>query len=152
MGPTSTSTPTATSRASSTRAEFETPTTRSARPRASVAPTSLDVERGALARSLSAMIYLDHAASTPMRPEAIAAMMPFLADHPANPSGSHQASREAKTALEAAREDVADVLGCAPNEIVFTGSGSESDNLAVKGTARAARARGVADGVIVSAI
>src|SRR4051812_13959684 len=98
------------------------------------------------------MIYLDHAASTPMRPEAIAAMTPFLADHAANPSGSHQASREAKTALEAAREDVADVLGCAPNEIVFTGSGSESDNLAIKGAAWAARGRREPAGVIVSAI
>src|SRR3954447_2018256 len=96
--------------------------------------------------------YLDHAASTPMRPEAIAAMLPFLADHPGNPSGSHEASRVAKTALEAAREDVAEVLGCAPREVVFTGSGSESDNLAVKGAAWAARDRGTGDGVIVSAV
>ncbi len=100
-------------------------------------------------------VYLDHAASTPMRPEAIDAMLPFLADHSANPSGSHQASRRAKTALEEAREDVADVLGCAPKDIVFTGSGSASDNLAVKGAAWAARegdARAEGSAVIVSGI
>ncbi|HEY3833526.1 MAG TPA: cysteine desulfurase family protein [Acidimicrobiia bacterium] len=98
------------------------------------------------------LVYLDHAASTPMRPEAIAAMLPYLADHPANPSGGHDASRAAKTALEAARENVADVLGCRPDEVVFTGSGSESDNLAVKGAAWAARARGAGEGAVVSAI
>ncbi len=99
------------------------------------------------------MIYLDHAASTPMRPDAVAAMLPFLAEHPGNPSGSHGASRVAKTALEAAREDVADVLGCEPREVVFTGSGSESDNLAVKAAAWAAHERHTElDGVVVSAI
>lgn len=94
--------------------------------------------------------YLDHAASTPMRPEAIEAMLPFLADHPGNPSGSHGGARAAKTALEAARETVADVLGARPNEIVFTAGGTEADNLAVKGGARAARRRGL-DGVVTSA-
>ncbi len=94
--------------------------------------------------------YLDHAASTPMRPEAIEAMLPFLADHPGNPSGSHGSARAAKTALEAARETVADVLGARPNEIVFTAGGTEADNLAVKGGARAARRRGL-DGVVTSA-
>ena len=80
-------------------------------------------------------VYLDHAASTPMRPDAIAAMLPFLAESPGNPSGAHGASRVTKTALEAAREIVADALGADPAEIVFTGSGSEADNLAVKGAA-----------------
>ena len=94
--------------------------------------------------------YLDHAASTPMRPEAIEAMLPFLADHPGNPSGSHGGARVAKTALEAARESVADVLGARPNEIVFTAGGTEADNLAVKGGARAARRRGL-DGVVTTA-
>src|SRR5258705_6917508 len=83
--------------------------------------------------------YLDHAASTPMRPEAIAAMLPFLADHPGNPSGAHAAARAAQTALEEARETVAEVLGAFPDEIVFTAGGTEADNLAVKGGARAAR-------------
>jgi cysteine desulfurase len=93
-------------------------------------------------------VYLDHAASTPMRPEAVAAMLPFLADHPGNPSGAHGAARAAKTALEDAREQVAAVLGAQPGEIVFTGSGSEADNLAVKGAARAGSGP---DGVVVTA-
>jgi cysteine desulfurase len=97
--------------------------------------------------------FLDHAASTPMRPEAIAAMLPFLADHAANPTGAHTAAREAKTALEEAREVVAAECGCRPQEVIFTGGGSESDNLAVKGAAYAARARAPElDGVVTSAI
>lgn len=95
------------------------------------------------------MHYLDHAASTPMRPEAVAAMLPFLAEHPGNPSGGHAAAREAKNALEEARETVAGVLGCAPAEVVFTGGGTEGDNLAVKGGARARR--GLGDGVVTTA-
>jgi cysteine desulfurase len=87
-----------------------------------------------------------------MRPEAIAAMQPFLAACPGNPSGSHGASRVAKTALEEAREVVARVCGAAPEDIVFTGSGSEADNLAVKGAARSVRDRSGADGVVISAI
>lgn len=99
------------------------------------------------------MIYLDHAASTPMRPEAVEAMLPFLHEHPGNPSGSHAASRAAKTALEAARETVATLMGAAPNDVVFTGGGSEGDNLAVKGAAWAARAADPAlDGVVTTGI
>src|SRR4051794_6863175 len=97
------------------------------------------------------LVYLDHAASTPMRPEAVAAMLPFLADHPGNPSGSHAAARAAKTALEEARETVADVLGALPDEIVFTAGGTEADNLAVKGGARAARRTDGLDGVVTTA-
>jgi cysteine desulfurase len=97
-------------------------------------------------------VYLDHAASTPMRPEAIAAMSPFLAEHAGNPSGIHGAARITKTALEAAREIVAGVCGAGPGEVVFTGSGSEADNLAVKGAAWAARERSGLDGVVTSGI
>jgi cysteine desulfurase len=95
--------------------------------------------------------YLDHAASTPMRREAVAAMLPFLSDHPGNPSGGHAVARTAKTAIEEAREDVADVLGCAPGEVVFTGGGTEGDNLALKGGARAQRRNG-RDGIVTSVI
>jgi len=88
-----------------------------------------------------------------MRPEAIAAMQPFLAEHPGNPSGSHADSRAAKTALEAARETVAELCGCRPREVVFTGGGSEGDNLAVKGAAWAARNRDhTLDGVVTTGI
>jgi cysteine desulfurase len=95
--------------------------------------------------------YLDHAASTPLRPEALVAMLPFLRDVAANPSGSHRASRAARSALEEAREVVAGLLGATPAEVVFTGSGSEADNLAVKGAAWAARDLGL-DGVVTTGI
>jgi cysteine desulfurase len=95
--------------------------------------------------------YLDHAASTPMRPEAVAAMQPFLSSSFANPSGIHGAARAAKTALEEARETVAAALGAEPGEVVFTAGGTEADNLAVEGAARAARARHGLDGVVTTA-
>jgi cysteine desulfurase len=98
-----------------------------------------------------ALTYLDYAASTPMRPEAVAAMLPFLAEHCGNPSGAHAAARAAKTALEEARESVADVLGCAVDEVVFTAGGTEADNLAVKGGARAARRADGVDGIVTTA-
>src|SRR5260221_14616707 len=96
------------------------------------------------------MAYLDHAASTPMRPEAIEAMEPFLSRHAANPSGGHAGSRAAKNALEEARERVAALLGARPEEIVFTGGGSEGDNLAVKGAAWAAFDRDGTDGGVTT--
>src|SRR5262249_26502354 len=86
-----------------------------------------------------------------MRPEAVAAMEPFLERVFANPTGVHAPARAAKTALEVAREDVAVACGALPAEIVFSGSGSEADNLAVKGAARAARAAGLGDGVVATA-
>ncbi len=95
--------------------------------------------------------YLDHAASTPMRAEAIEAMTPFLAECFANPSGGHRAAREAKTALEEARETVAGALGAAPGEVVFTAGGTEADNLAVEGGARAAAAAGRRGPIVVGA-
>jgi cysteine desulfurase len=97
------------------------------------------------------MVYLDYAATTPMFPEAADAMRPFLSDTFGNPSGAHAAARAAKTALEEAREQVAMALGVGPSEIVFTGGGTEADNLAVKGAARAARDAGAGDGVVTTA-
>lgn len=81
--------------------------------------------------------YLDHAASTPMRPEAVAAMLPFLTEHYANPSGSHRAARNARRALDDARDTLAALLGCRPGEVVFTAGGTEADNLALFGVAAA---------------
>jgi cysteine desulfurase len=77
--------------------------------------------------------YLDHAATTPMRPEAVAAMLPFLTERFGNPSGGHAAARAARTAIDDARESVAADLGAQPGEVVFTGSGTEADNLALAG-------------------
>jgi cysteine desulfurase len=78
--------------------------------------------------------YLDHAASTPMRPEAVAAMVPLLADGFGNPSGAHALARQARSLLDDAREQLAAAVGCLAGEIVFTGGGTEADNLAVAGT------------------
>jgi cysteine desulfurase len=96
------------------------------------------------------VVYLDYAATTPTYPEAAGAMRPFQAETFGNPSGAHAAARAAKTALEEAREHIATALGAEPSEIVFTGGGTEADNLAVKGAARAARDAGRGDGVVTT--
>ena len=80
--------------------------------------------------------YLDHAASTPMRAEAIEAMTPYLDHMYANPSGSHRFAREARKALDEARDVVAATLGCKPGEVVFTSGGTEGDNHAILGSVR----------------
>jgi len=80
--------------------------------------------------------YLDHAASTPMRAEAIEAMTPYLDHMYANPSGSHRFAREARKALDEARDLVAATLGCKPGEVVFTSGGTEGDNHAILGAVR----------------
>ena len=87
-------------------------------------------------------VYADHAATTPVRNEVIAAMLPYLGTYGFNPSSLHAEGRAARAALDAARDAVAAVLGAKPREIVFTGGGSEADTLAIVGGARAARARG----------
>jgi cysteine desulfurase len=89
------------------------------------------------------MPYLDYAASAPLRPEALAAMLPLLERPAANPSSQHAQGRVARAAVETAREQVAALVGAAPGEVVFTSGGTEADNLAVKGTvlARAPEAR-----------
>ena len=84
-------------------------------------------------REYPVMIYLDHAATTPMRPEVWEAMAPFAEESFGNPSGVHGVSRAAKNALEDARERIAALIGANPMEIVFTAGGTESDNLALKG-------------------
>jgi cysteine desulfurase len=93
--------------------------------------------------------YLDHAATTPLRPEALEAMLPWLTTHFGNPSGSHAVSRQARAAVDEAREQVADALGCGPADVVFTGGGTEADNLAVCGVVAAARAGGDAGATAV---
>jgi len=80
--------------------------------------------------------YLYHAASTPMRAEAIEAMTPYLDHMYANPSGSHRFAREARKALDEARDLVAETLGCKPGEVVFTSGGTEGDNHAILGAVR----------------
>ena len=77
--------------------------------------------------------YLDHAATTPVRPEVIAAMLPVLSDGYGNPSGAHALARQARAVLDLAREQLVAVVGGAPGDVVFTGGGTEADNLAVRG-------------------
>jgi len=80
-----------------------------------------------------ASAYLDHAASTPMRPEAVEAMVPFLAGHHGNPSGAHAAARHARRALDDARDQIGALVGCGPGEVVFTSGGTEADATALSG-------------------
>jgi cysteine desulfurase len=97
-------------------------------------------------------IYLDHAATTPLHPEVRAAMDPFLGSRFGNASSLHRWGRAARAALEDARADVAQVLGARPSEIVFVRGGTESDNLALVGSWRAARAEGRTPALAVTAI
>ena len=87
-------------------------------------------------------IYLDHAATTPLRGEALEAMLPYLTAHFGNASSSHGFGRRARAALDEAHEIVARALGAMPREVVFTSGGTEANNLAVKGAAWAGKARG----------
>lgn len=87
-------------------------------------------------------IYLDYNATTPVDPAVAEAMWPYLAQHFGNPSSTHAYGQFAHTAIIQARRQVSDLLECAPEEIIFTGGGSEGDNLAIRGLALALRERG----------
>ena len=87
-------------------------------------------------------IYLDHAATTPTRPEVVKAMLPFFADAFGNPSSIHSYGQEAKGAMEEARTKVAELIGARSEEIIFTSGGTESDNYALKGVAFANEYKG----------
>jgi cysteine desulfurase len=87
-------------------------------------------------------IYLDHAATTPLRPEALEAMLPYLGGAFGNPSSAHALGRAARNALDEAREQLAADLGGTAREIVLTSGGTEANNLAVKGAAWTGKARG----------
>lgn len=96
------------------------------------------------------LIYLDHAATTPVRPEVLEAMLPYFTQRFGNPSSIHTPGQEARKAVEDAREQVAAVLGCRPSEVVFTSGGTEADNAAIKGVALALRHTG--NHIVTSAI
>lgn len=96
-------------------------------------------------------LYLDYNATTPIAPSVQQALLPFLSDHFGNPSSSHVLGRAAHEALEDARGHLANFLGCDPDEIVFTGGGSESNNLALKGVAFR-RGRAAGGHLIISAV
>ncbi|MCS6801539.1 MAG: cysteine desulfurase NifS [Chloroflexota bacterium] len=87
-------------------------------------------------------IYLDYAATSPVHPEALEAMLPYFSERFGNPSSIYGLAREARQALDDARERIAQWLGCRPADLIFTSGGTESDNTALKGVAFAARATG----------
>jgi cysteine desulfurase len=95
-------------------------------------------------------IYFDHAATTPLDARVLDTMLPYLQSAWGNPSSIYYEGREARKALDAARRDVAEVLGARPNDLVFTSGGSESDNAAIRGAAFASQRRG--KHIITSAI
>jgi cysteine desulfurase len=94
-----------------------------------------------------ATAYLDHAASSPVRPEVVAAMVEVLQAAPGNPSGSHRWAREARRRLDDARDTVAALVGAEPGEVVFTSGGTEADNLAVRGVLAATGGRAACSAV-----
>jgi cysteine desulfurase len=98
-------------------------------------------------------VYLDHAATTPVRPEVLEAMLPYLTDQSfGNPSSAHRFGRAARAGVEQARRQIAEALGAEPSQIIFTSGGTEADNLGIVGAALAARDRGGAMCAAVSAI
>lgn len=101
---------------------------------------------------MSERVYLDHAATTPVRPEVVEAMLPYWTEFYGNPSSVHRFGREASRGLLIARETFAELLNARSTEIVFTGCGSESDNLAVRGVMLSAKASGAGSHLITCAI
>lgn len=98
-------------------------------------------------------VYLDHAATTPVRPEVLEAMLPYLGSGAfGNPSSAHHFGRTARAGIEQARRQVATAVGAEPNQVIFTSGGTEADNLAIIGSALAARNRGRPMRVVTSAI
>jgi len=95
-------------------------------------------------------VYMDHAAATPLAPDVVSAMTPYFADHFGNPQSVHEIGNRSARAVEAAREKTAALLHAPPEGVLFTASGSEANNLAIKGIALAQRKRG--DHLVVSAI
>src|SRR5258706_9765692 len=96
-------------------------------------------------------IYLDYAATSPLWPDARASMAPYLDDRYANASSLYAAAREARKAVEEAREIVAAAVGARPDEVIFTSGGTEADNIAIQGVAFRGRNEG-RDGIVVGAI
>jgi len=98
-------------------------------------------------------VYLDYAATTPVRPEVLEAMLPYLTEKAfGNPSSSHRFGRTARAGLEQGRREVAEAVGAEPNQVIFTSGGTEADNLGLVGAALAARRRGGEMCAAVSAI
>lgn len=100
----------------------------------------------------NAPIYLDYAATTPVDERVLDAMLPYFREQFGNPSSIHRYGQAAEAALETARETLARGLNCQPKEVIFTGCGSESDNLALRGAAFSARAQRGASHILISPV
>ena len=100
----------------------------------------------------SKTIYMDHAATTAVDPRVVEAMLPYFGHKYGNASSIYGLGREAAKAMDEARQTVADILGCEPKEVIFTGCGSESDNLALRGVGWARRNLGKGNHIITSPI
>lgn len=98
------------------------------------------------------MIYFDHAATAALRPAALEAMLPYLTAQCGNPSALYESGRKARQAVSRARRELAETLGCLPEELYFTSGGTEADNWALLAMAEAARARGEAPFLVSTAI
>ena len=98
------------------------------------------------------MIYLDHAATAALRPSALEAMLPYLTEQCGNPSALYESGRRARQAVSRARRELAETLGCLPEELYFTSGGTEADNWALLSMAEAARSRGEAPFLVSTAI
>ena len=99
---------------------------------------------------MPAMIYLDYSATTPVDLRVVDAMKPYFSDTFGNPSSVHRYGQAAEAAIDSARETVASILNCRPDEIIFTSCGSESDNLAIRGSAYAMREKTGAQWILAS--
>ena len=97
-------------------------------------------------------VYLDHAATTALDPRVLEAMMPYLTTAWGNPSSLYAEAQDARRGLDSARATISGILGCRPNDLIITAGGSESNNLALRGAAWAARRAGRGDHIITSAI
>jgi cysteine desulfurase len=94
------------------------------------------------------LIYLDHNATTPILPEVVDAMLPYLREHFGNPSSGHALGLRTRQAVQHAREQVAGLIGCEPDEVLFTSGGTEANNLAIHGVTEASARRGIVTSVI----
>src|SRR5262245_33959400 len=94
-------------------------------------------------------IYLDHNATTPILPEVVEAMLPYLTSEHGNPSSAHAVGQRARAAVDRARAEVAALLACDADEIVFTSGGTEANNLAIRGVVEAVAER---RGIVTSAV
>lgn len=115
------------------------------------AQSNTDIMVG-MVSDFSGKTYLDYAASTPVAHEVLAAMLPYFSDIFGNASSVHRYGQKAEAAIEVAREKVAKAIGCNPKEVVFTSGGTESNNLAIRGTALARRERTGANHILISPV